>query len=330
MMTEKYCLLFTVPLLAGALSYSPTLAAEKETRSEVRIISNDDGYKFFDGDSPVLFYQAKPKSLNGKFKRAGYVHPLYGLEGHELTEDFPADHLHHRGIFWGWHQLYVGDTLIGDPWVCRNFLSRVDNVEILKTRSGAAGLQSTVHWVSPDWQDSTGELKPIVREVTSITAHPSRVDHRVIDFRIRLTALEPEVRIGGSDDIKGYGGFSPRLRLPEDIRFMAEYGEVEPQKTAVKASRWMSVVGRFTTEGSNAADDISGVTVLCHPSLPGFPQKWILRKARSMQNAVFPGREPVAIPTDKPLELRYRIIIHRSHASHKQLKAWFDDYAGGK
>ena len=152
----------------------------------------------------------------------------------------------------------------------------------------------------------------------------------MIDFRIRLLALEPEVRIGGSDDVKGYGGFSPRFRLPNDVRFMAEYGEVEPQKTAVKASSWMDISGSFKGEVAGQEGSTSGITILCHPSVPGFPQQWIIRKARSMQNPVFPGRTPILLPTNEPLELRYRLIVHRKPATEEQLTGWFDEYAAEK
>ena len=98
----------------------------------------------------------------------------------------------------------------------------------------------------------------------------------------------------------------------------------------------MGISGSFSskisgniTSKANAGQDssISGVAILCHPSLPGFPQKWILRKARSMQNPVFPGRTPIALPTDEPLELRYRLGVHRGAASQEQLQSWFDEYA---
>ena len=54
---------------------------------------------------------------------------------------------------------------------------------------------------------------------------------------------------------------------------------------------------------------ISGVTILVHPTSPGFPQRWILRQARSMQNPVYPGREPVPLSDEKPLTLRYRLVL---------------------
>lgn len=319
--------------VTGWLMLATTLApassfSDEHALTPMRVHTTDEGFELLEGDRPILFYQTRPRSKDGKFERAGYVHPLYDLDGAVLTEDFPADHLHHRGIFWAWHQLYVGDVSIGDPWICRDFLARVDAVEVLDHDACAAGIRSTVHWISKHWTDPSGKPKPVVREETTIRACRSDGTTRIVDFRISLLALEPSVRIGGSDDAKGYGGFSPRLRLPDDIRFIAEQGVVEPQKTAVAPSRWMDIVGSFRHDSTNEATATTGVAVLGHPSLPGFPQKWILRKSRSMQNPVYPGREPVELSTEKPLELRYRIVIHRDSASTDMLQKWFEAYAG--
>lgn len=319
--------LVTVSLLPGWALMSAIGYAEERVKHPMRVNATDEGFEFVEGEQPILFYQAKPRSLDGKFERAGYVHPMYNLDGGILTEDFPSDHLHHRGIFWAWHQLYVGDVRIGDPWVCQDFLARVDAVEILTGDADAAGIRATVRWISKEWTEPSGEPKPIVQEETTIRAYRTDGAYRIIDFRISLLALEPSVRIGGSDDVKGYGGFSPRLRLPEDIQFTAEQGVVEPQKTAVAASRWMDMVGTFRTDNPSGPATASGVAVLCHPSLPGFPQQWILRKARSMQNPVFPGREPVELSMDDPLELRYRMIIHREKVSDRTLGEWFEAYS---
>ena len=79
-----------------------------------RMVSDDQGYLVSEGERPVLFYQSAPRSLDGRYSRSSYVHPLYGLDGRVLTHDFPEDHLHHRGIFWAWHQLWVGDKKAGD------------------------------------------------------------------------------------------------------------------------------------------------------------------------------------------------------------------------
>lgn len=309
-------ILLTILLI---LSFSNALSAD-DAQSAIRIDATDSGYRIVDGSRTVLFFQAVAKSEAGKFERAVYVHPLFDLDGNVLTEDFPADHKHHRGIFWAWHQLEVNGTRAGDPWICKDFLAKVQGVESLLGDKRAA-LRVTSHWQSPQWIDKDGKSKPIVKEVTTIRASSETGNARAIDFEISLLAMEKDVRIGGSEDAKGYGGFSPRIRLPDGLVFLAKYGEVTPQRLSVDPSPWMDMTGRFSD-----GDDLSGVTIIGHPSLPGFPQRWILRQKRSMQNPVFPGNESVRLPTDKPLVLRYRMVLHRDRVTAEQIDEWNDDY----
>jgi hypothetical protein len=68
----------------------------------------------------------------------------------------------------------------------------------------------------------------------------------------------------------------------------------------------------------------SGVAILCHPSVPNFPAPWILRQRASMQNIVYPGRQPVNL--DKPVELRYRVVFHNGDAASIDLPALQAEY----
>jgi hypothetical protein len=276
-----------------------------------------DGVLVMDSGQKVLFFQRKPKSLDGKFERAGYVHPLWDLDGNVLTEDFPEDHKHHRGIFWTWHQLSVGGKRVGDPWLCKDFLSDVRSVTPTIRDDGTAQIDVLSHWKSPLWKDDAGFQKTIVEERTAIVVHPIQRETRAIDFSISLKALEKDVRIGGSEDVKGYGGFCMRLRLPDGLKFRLKSGGVEPQRTSVDKSPWLDMTAAFSGDSK-----LSGVSLLTHPSTPGFPQRWILRQKRSMQNPVFPGRESVAVPEDKPLRFSYRVVLHSGEVMAQTVDGW--------
>jgi len=293
----------------------------RNSAKSLQVHSNEFGVFITEGKSKVLYYQRVPKSLDGKYLRANYIHPLYDLDGNILTEDFPEDHKHHRGIFWAWHQLWVGDKKIGDGWACKDFGWHVHDVDIVQDEPERIKLQTQVHWTSPLWTDG-GEQKLLVEENTVITVHKAKDDARAIDFDISLRALEKDMRIGGSDDVKGYGGFSTRVRLPEGTRFMGRDGEVEPKRTAVDAGPWIDLSARFGQD-----EKISGFTILCHSSSPDFPQRWILRRQKSMQNAAYPGREPIPLSTETPLVLRYRLIVHRSEASVSKINTWEKEYS---
>jgi hypothetical protein len=309
----------TIPVLTALLLAAPSRAAEP---GPLQAVENDQGIAVREGEAEVLFYQRAIKSLEGKRPRANYVHPLYDLNGEVLSEDFPADHLHHRGIFWAWHQLWIGDTPIGDGWSCDDFLWDVQHVAAEEEGESRLSLKAHVVWKSPRWTNDAGDPKPLVDERTTIRVHKSSPDSRAIDFEIALLALEDAMRLGGSDDEKGYGGFSVRVRLPEGVRFTGEKGEVAPQTTSVEAGPWLDVTARYGDD-----DRPGGVAILCHPSSPGFPQRWILRESRSMQNPVYPGRDPVALSKTEPLLLRYRLVVHRGEADADRVSGWFREYA---
>ncbi|MHC4336921.1 MAG: DUF6807 family protein [Planctomycetota bacterium] len=288
--------------------------SEGSASPSVLVVETEEGFAFFEGEEKVLFYQRKPKSLDGKYSRCHYIHPLYSLDGQILTEDFPKDHLHHRGIFWAWHQVLVGDKEVGDGWSLKDTVWDVYDARILTLDDGSSFLKVKVFWKSPLWTDSEGWQKPFVKETAVIRVYPACEEFREIDFEISLLALEDEVRIGGANNKRGYGGFSTRIRLPKDISFTGQGGDVVPIRTAVEAGPWLDFSGDFQEDG-----EVSGLAILCHRSLPGYPQRWILRRAGSMQNAVYPGQEPVTLSREEPLVLRYRLIVHRGDARHVDL-----------
>ena len=294
-----------------------------EKASSFRSVENEDGILILEDDQKLLFYQRKTKSLDGRFPRANYVHPLYDLDGNVLTEDFPDDHLHHRGIFWTWHQLFVGDKRIGDPWIAKDSIWDVVDVKFAIEKESCE-MTASILWKSPLWADDSGQPKPLVTETTTIRIHRAEANHRMIDFRIQLLAMEKDVRIGGSEDKKGYGGFCTRVRLPDDIRFTGRAGAVTPKVTAVEAGPWMEMTGAFVKSRQG------GITILCHPTLPGFPQRWILRNRNSMQNPVYPGREAVLLSQTRALDLNYRLVIHRGEVDKATIEKWQRAYAAMK
>ncbi|HIE95664.1 MAG TPA: hypothetical protein EYG03_17065 [Planctomycetes bacterium] len=275
-----------------------------------------DGTAVTESGQPVLQYQLKTKDKDGKWPRANYIHPLHGLDGDVITEDFPKDHGHHRGIFWAWHQVWVGESKVGDAWACKDFVWDVQSKGVEYCADGRLKLTANVEWKSFQLAAPDGQMIPIMAERTVVTVHPAHTEYRLLDFEISLKALLPNVRIGGSEDAKGYGGFSPRLKLSKDQQFVSRDGNVEPQKAAIDAGPWIDI-----------SNGTQGVAILCHPSNPGYPELWILRAKRSMQNAKYPGVEPIEILPTTPAILRYRLVIHRGSAEQANIAERFAEYA---
>ena len=280
------------------------------------------GYTVTDGGKVVLVYNRDPISRSGgDHKRGHYIHPLYGLDGQRMTDDMPGDHLHHRGVFWAWTQLWIGEKRIGHPWEQKGMIWDVRDVKITN-HDGIAELRAHVLWKSPLWVNARKRQRPIVDEVTVIRVHPVSDDARAIDFEISLRALAAKVRLGGSMNTKGYGGFSVRIPLPGDLRIEGPGGTLAPDlKKPTRPAPWVDFSGTFGgTRGP------SGLTILCHPDTPGSPPGWTIRRKNSCQNPVYPGQHPVDLSTDEPLVLRYRVVLHRSGFEATRMKRLFEEY----
>lgn len=313
-----------------------TIAKAEEKSHVFSVVENSEGLTVLEGIRPLLTFQKTIRSQNGRWPRSNYVHPIYDLNGEVLTEDFPVDHGHHRGVFWAWHQVQVDGKQLGDAWTCQDFEWNVRELTA-ETNSEKAIIRTVTDWQSPEMVDSDGRQIPFASEQVAITVHALATDRRMIDFEIQLRALVDNVQIGGSDDAKGYGGFSPRIKLSEDMLFVAAGGEVEPSTNAIAAGAWI-----------NIANSRHGVAMLSHPDNPraaeqaeadspdlvsGQPtvgesgQMWILRRSRSMQNAVFPGRQPIPLSRFQPLVLRYRLVLHGGELEISEFHRMFQEYA---
>ncbi len=292
----------------------------------VTIEERKDGFQFLDEGREVMFYQKAPKSDDGQHTAANYVHPVWGLDGEVLTQDFPPDHRHHHGVFWAWHQLWVGEKRAGDPWVNKDFLPVVKRTEVIEEGPVFATLRTTVDWTSPLIVDESGKPTSIVQETTQIRLFHATKDSQYIDFQISLRPLLEDVKIGGAENSRGYSGFTVRVKPPDDMKIVDAKGPLSEDRIGT-ASAWADVSGRY---GKN--DALSGIAILSHPSLPEFPPRWLLRYY-GMQNVVYPGREPITLSRKRPLVLRHRLVVHRGDAHTARIQdhqTAFQSSAAGK
>ena len=317
---RRLLLLFVAYALLGMIGFSISASAENKA---MRIVPDSKGLWFYEGKRKLFYYRKAPKSFEGKYTRAGFIHPLFGLDGETFTEEFPPDHRHHHGVFWAWHQLWVGDLRTGDPWSTQDFLAVVRKTEILKEGPNVAEFKATLDWTSPLYKDANGKPKPIIEEQTVIRVFRSTENNQKIDFQISLRALVPKVRIGGAENSRGYSGFTVRVHPPGDQIITDEAGPLTKDRIGTKSS-WADVSGTFSDNTRT-----TGIAILSHSSLPEFPPKWLLR-GYGMQNVVYPGQHPIDVSQEKPIVLRHRLLIHRGNVSEADVAAHQKRYENEK
>jgi hypothetical protein len=263
-----------------------------------------DGISVSENNLPVFYYQKKERVVNDSMRFSNFIHPLFAINGDTLTEVFPDDHPYHRGIYWAWHQVYIDTLSAGNLWIMKDISQHVDSTDF-SINNDKAVMQTWVTWQSPLYENN----RAFLREQNTVTVYPGKGNIRKIDFEIQLHPLVNKLRLGGSDDEKGYGGFCLRLRQTDSFLFSATAGKVIPQLLQVNSGKWVD----FSRPSKYSGDSV-GVAILSHPSLPVFPAPWILRQSGSMQNIVFPGRIPVSFDNGK-ISLKYRLIVHSGGAS---------------
>lgn len=258
-----------------------------------------DGVTVTDDDKPVLFYRTRPADPANEPGRLNYVHPLYAPDGTILTQDRPADHLHQRGLFWAWHQVRLGDRVVADGWFMKGLTFVVKKTVFSTDRAGVGTLVLDVDWIV----SSGPELIYVARETTKVRIQPLKKGARRLDFETVITASVDGLSLGGSDDAKGYGGFSIRLIAPDRLVFASRGKGVTPAVGPVSAGDSM---GFAWPEQPGLSQWLVGLSCKAN----GTPiTRWILRKELSMQNCVWPGRAPVAMVKDRPLTLEATVVI---------------------
>ena len=227
--------------------------------------------------------------------RSDYIHPLYGLEGEMLTNDWPdAGHPHHRGIFWAWPEVKYGSES-GDIYALQTVFARPTGNITYTSGPVYAEIDAENLWM---WKDK----KAIVRERAVIRVYHSSADNRIIDLTISLLALEDSVTIA-TRFTNSYGGLNLRMMTPEaqEISYFTDEANSNPLRA------WSDFNGIF--EGAKSP---SGLMVLQHQDNPDYPGDWAEYPDLAWVQPTFPSfgtRYPLS--KTEALVLRYRLIVHK-------------------
>lgn len=268
--------------------------------------------------TPVLTYRFGDQlgeGVDGKFTRSSYIHPLYSLDGQPLTDDFPADHVHHHGLFWGWPVVRVrGHTTsnweVGSPALRQHF------VRWLKRRQEAG---SAVLSVENAWKLDSREV--VAKEIVTIRVRPADPAGRAIDVELIITAVGGPLELQGTpDQNKGYGGLCFRSApLLKGARMTTDKGILK-EDVVNTPFLWADI-----------STDELGVAVFVPPGHPGAPLRWLIRNSYAgVINPSWPGLKPVTLRPGQPMRLGYRIYIHRGGPADGKLAEKYGLYSAAR
>ena len=110
------------------------------------------------------FPPARP-DLKPIFHRAGYIHPILSPSGLQVTDDYPANHKHHHGLWFSWsHAMFEGRT--NDYWNMGDGNGTMEFLGLDRTWNGSveAGFVSKHQHVDL----TAGQPKPALNETWNV------------------------------------------------------------------------------------------------------------------------------------------------------------------
>ena len=301
------------------------LAAEPSVQERFSLTETDSGLSLSERGRPVFVYRHKEQLAPGvpeKYRRATYIHPLFDLRGNVITDDFPKDHLHHRGLSWTWAHVGVGGE-VHDLWAGEGVRQVFEKWIARETGPVCATIGVKNAWWtaqrkgSPTQNSALGDTK-IMDEWVWIRAFGANEYGRAIDVLLTLKALEP-IELSGRKE-KGYSGFGLRYGPRRKTIITTPQG-VEAADSDLKPFPWADETGDF--RGSTA---LSGAAIFQHASNPRFPAGWCLRHYGFI-GVSWPGVEIIHLVPGQSLTLRFRVWVHDGGAKEGKVQEAYDLFA---
>jgi hypothetical protein len=242
---------------------------------------------------PVIAYNYAMQLHNGapEVKRlSGYVHPVWAPDGTVVTDDFPKDHWHHRGMFWAWPVVEYGGRAY-DMWTLTGGIESRHEKWLDRTDGREARLAAENGWY-------VGEDR-IARETVRIAVAPVKGTERRMQYEIAIEPLKA-FAMAGMQDGKGYGGLNVRFAPRTGTVVRTDKG-VEARDTDLVPHPWAELEAVY--EGKKAR-----LRIESDRANPGYPEGWCLRNYGFL-GANYPGLKKMPMEPGKPLRLRYTVTV---------------------
>lgn len=238
-----------------------------------------------------------------------YLHPLSTVTGAVLSQDQPADHVWHHGLWFSWK--FINGV---NYWEINPRTRRPDgrtqwsepHIETKDDRSAVVSMQLHYRPAADDGQAVLSERRRI--EVSASDAQGQYHLDWTSKFtagarRVVLDRTPPKEQSSG-----GYAGLSMRFaerfteRRAVSSQGAAEFGEGGRHRSRAPAMDYSGVIDGQTV----------GLAFLDHPDNPRHPTPWYLIRGPKMSyiNAALLTHKPLTLEAGDSITLRYRLIVH--------------------
>lgn len=279
---------------------------------------------FKSGEKAVLsYYHGKnnpPEELDERYKRGGYIHPVYSPSGVVLTNHLDTKvHPHHSGIWSAWTKTrFQGRT--PDFWNFQNNTGRVDHADSLEV-----AWEGPVHggFRAKNYFVDLSASAPVIalNEEWKITVYNAgKNDYTLFDLVVTQTTntaqplVLPEYRYGGVA-FRGHANWDN----PENVSFLTSEGLDRSNGNTTRA-RWCHM-------GGEVDGKLAGLAMLGHPDNYRAPQPVRIHPETPYFVYAPVQLGDMAIEPGTPYTARYRYVTYDGEPDPDELNRLWNDYA---
>jgi len=325
---DEHLATFIVPRQKAGEVLVYTLASANDAHAavEIEVVPRFGDLLVSIAGAPMLGYRMDkgvlPRAgIEDKFRRSGYLHPVFSPAGKMVTGDFPLNHVHHHGIWTAWSRTsFRGRS--PNFWEMGEQTGTVEFVALDRPWSGAVqgGFVARQRMVDL----SAAAPVTVLNETWKVTAYnvPSTAGAvRMFD----LTVTQACATADALELLKyHYGGLGFRGTDEWEGKKMCvltSEGETARDKANGTRCRWCYLGALGTTQ------ERTGIAILGHPGNFRAPQP-----IRVHPDMPFFSFDPSAlgdwsITPDNPYVARYRFIVMDEAPSRASLDAYWNAYA---
>lgn len=274
------------------------------------------------GRSDVLSYfhgyNSPPAELDLRYKRGGYIHPVFSPAGVVLTNHLNVDqHPHHSGIWSAWTNTeFQGRT--PDFWNIHNNSGMVEQAEKLEENWQGpvfAGFRANHHFTDL----SADEPVIALNEEWKVRVYNSPEEIHMFDLEVTQTAntsnplILPEYRYGGVG-FRGHADWDD----PDNCTFLTSDGlGRDGHGTRVN----------WTHIGGHSDGELAGIAIMGHPSNFRHPQTVRIHPNEPFFNFAPQQLGDMSIEPGSPYVVSYRYITYDGDPDPEKLDSLWNDFA---
>lgn len=275
-------------------------------------------------DKPILSYwvgvRPPPRpEIDPVYRRSGFIHPVFTPSGAEVTDSYPANHVHHHGIWSPWTKV-VFQGRPTDFWNVKSKLGTVEGEGLTREWSGPvhAGFVARHRFIDL----SSGAPIVALNENWEVTVYaPTGDGPHVFDLTITQSCatndplILPEYHYGGL----GYRG-PAEWDGADRARFLTSEGLTDRVAAHATRARWCHIGGEVNGR-------LAGTAILGHPANFRAPQPMRIHPKEPFFCFAPSQLGDWQISPGETYTARYRFVVADGEPNAAQIEAYWQGFA---